>query len=148
MTESSRQISAEPWRKALLPADANLQQAISNLNETSLQIALVVSPGGTLLGTITDGDIRRGLLRGVNLKSTVDAIMYREPLVVPPDIGRNMVLQLMQANKVHQLPIVDDHRRVVGLHLWDEMVIPAQRPNLMVIMAGGRGTRVRPHTES
>jgi len=54
----------DTWRKALLPADATLQQAIRNLDDSALQIVLVVSPEGVLLGTITDGDIRRGLLRG------------------------------------------------------------------------------------
>jgi len=87
-------------------------------------------------------------LRGVDLGGRVEAIMHREPLVVPPSLGREIVLQLMQANRFHQLPIVDDQRRVVGLHVWDELLVPAQRPNLMVLMAGGRGTRLRPHTES
>lgn len=113
-----------------------------------MQIVLVVSPDGTLLGTLTDGDIRRGLLRGLDLNSSIDAIIYREPLVVPPRLGRDTVLQLMQANKIHQLPIVDEGRRVVGLHLWDELLDPGQRSNLMVIIAGGQGTRLRPHTEN
>lgn len=138
----------ELWRKALLPANATLQQAIRNLDETALQITLVVSSGGALLGTITDGDIRRGLLRGLNLNSSIDAIIHREPLVVPPQLGRDMVLRLMQANKIHQLPVVDEGRCVVGLHLWDELMVPGQRSNLMVIMAGGQGTRLRPHTEN
>lgn len=137
----------EPWRKAQLPADATVQQAIRTLDESGLQVVLVVSPDGALLGTITDGDIRRGLLRGLDLNSSIDAIIYREPLVVPPQFGRDTVLQLMQANKVHQLPVVDEGRRVVGLHRWDELLVPGHRSNLMVIMAGGQGTRLRPHTE-
>ena len=72
------------WRKALLPASANLQQAIRTLDDTGLQIVLVVSADNVLLGTVTDGDIRRGLLRGLDLNSGLEAIMYREPLVVPP----------------------------------------------------------------
>lgn len=136
------------WRKALLPAAATLQQAIRNLNETALQIVLVVSPEGALLGTLTDGDIRRGLLEGMDLNSSIDAIIYREPLVVPAQLGRDTALQLMQANKIHQLPIVDENRRVIGLHLWDELVVSVPRPNLMVIMAGGQGNRLRPLTEN
>jgi dTDP-glucose pyrophosphorylase len=136
------------WRKALLPGNANLQQAIRNLDDTGLQIVLVVSPENVLLGTVTDGDIRRGLLRGLDLTSAVEAIMYREPLVVPPDLGRDTVLQLMQANRFHQLPVIDEGRHVVGLHVWDELLVPSKRPNLMVIMAGGQGTRLRPHTDT
>lgn len=136
------------WRKALLPANATLQQAIRNLDESALQIALVTSPGGVLLGTLTDGDIRRGLLRGLEMNSPVDSIVQREPLVAPPQFGREAVLQLMQANKIRQLPVVDEGRRIVGLHLWDALMAPGQRPNLMVIMAGGQGTRLRPHTDN
>jgi NDP-sugar pyrophosphorylase family protein len=54
----------------------------------------------------------------------------------------------MQANRIHQLPVVDENRRVAGLHVWDELVAPVERPNIMVIMAGGQGTRLRPHTEN
>lgn len=136
------------WRKSLLQTDVTLQQAIRNLEETALQIALVVSPDGCLIGTLTDGDIRRGLLRGLTLNSAIDSIIYREPLVVPPQLGRETVLKLMQANKIHQLPVVDEKRRVVGIHLLDELIVPAEHPNLMVIMAGGRGTRLRPYTEN
>jgi dTDP-glucose pyrophosphorylase/CBS domain-containing protein len=147
VTDNKKPAPVERWRKALLPADVTLQQVIRNLNETALQIALVVSPDGVLLGTLTDGDIRRGLLRGLDLNSSIDTIINREPLVVPPQLSRDTVLQLMQANKVRQLPVVDENRRVMGLHLWDEAMAPSQRPNLMVIMAGGQGTRLRPYTE-
>ena len=136
----------EPWRKALLSADSSLQQAIRNLDESALQIALVVSPNEELVGTLTDGDIRRGLLRGLNLDSRIDTIVQRAPLLVPPELARDLVLQLMRANKIHQLPVVDERRHVIGLHLWNELQVPDQRMNLMVIMAGGQGTRLRPHT--
>lgn len=147
MTDDRRDMATESWRKTLLPSHATLQQAIRSLNETSLQIVLVISPDGTLFGTLTDGDIRRGLLRGLDLNSSIEAIVQREPLVVPPEFTRDTVLQLMQANKIHQLPIVDEGRRVMGLHLWSELMDSRQRTNLMVIMAGGQGTRLRPHTE-
>jgi dTDP-glucose pyrophosphorylase len=136
------------WRKALLSTKATLHQAISCLDESSLQIVIVVADDGRLLGTLTDGDIRRGLLRGLEMSSTVESIIYHEPLVVPPQWGRDIVLQLMQANKVHQLPVVDENRFVVGLHLWNELLAPSRRSNMMVIMAGGRGTRLGVHTDN
>jgi dTDP-glucose pyrophosphorylase len=140
--------SSEIWKQSLIRETATIADVIRNLDASGLQIALVVSADGALLGTLTDGDIRRGLLRGVDLGSPVDSIVFRTPLVVPPQLGREMVLQIMQANKIHQLPVVDQDRRVVGLHLWDELMVPHQRPNPMVIMAGGQGTRLRPHTEN
>lgn len=135
------------WRKALVDGSCSLQDVIRNLNESALQVALVVDAGDRLLGTVTDGDIRRGLLRGLDLNSSIDTILHRGALVVPPQLGRDLVLRMMQANHIHQLPVVDEDRRVVGLHLLDELMAPLQRPNLMVVMAGGRGTRLRPHTE-
>jgi dTDP-glucose pyrophosphorylase len=130
----------------LLRDNAMLQDGIRNLEESGLQIALVVTPDGVLTGTLTDGDIRRGLLRGLTLESPIEPIVHRNPFCVPPDLARGAVLQLMQANKVRQLPIVDPDRRVVGLHLWDELLVPADRPNTMLIMAGGQGVRLRPET--
>jgi dTDP-glucose pyrophosphorylase len=135
------------WRDALLPMGATIQDAIRCLDRSALQIVLVTSGPDELAGTITDGDIRRGLLRGLEMQSPDAGIMNRNPLVVPPTLGRETVLQLMQANKISQLPVVDDTRRVVGLHSWDALLAPSDRGNLMVVMAGGKGVRLRPHTE-
>jgi dTDP-glucose pyrophosphorylase len=139
--------SEQRWRKSMLPATATLRKAIGNLNDSGLQIVLVVTEQDALVGALTDGDIRRGLLRGLDLDCAIESLMTREPLVVPQGMPRAAVLQLMQINRIHQLPVVDERRRVVGLRLWDEINSPGQRPNLMVIMAGGLGTRLRPHTE-
>lgn len=136
------------WREALLHVDACIRDAIRCLNEAALQIVIVVGDSGELAGTITDGDIRRGLLRGLTVDSGIDTIIFREPLVVPPGMRGETVAQLMLANRIHQIPIVDENRHVVGLHQWDEMGRPAERQNLMVIMAGGLGTRLQPHTET
>lgn len=139
--------ASDSWRDALLQEAATIKEAIANLDESALQIALVVAENDTLVGTLTDGDIRRGLLRGLSLDSPLASIVRREPLVVPPEMDRETVLRLMHANRVHQLPVVDSSRRVVGLHVLDELMAPGRRPNLMVIMAGGQGSRLRPHTD-
>lgn len=135
------------WQRAMVPLSGTIEAVVRSLNETGLQIALIVAGDLTLVGTVTDGDIRRGLLRGLDLASQVESIVYAHPLVVTPQLSREMVLHLMQANRIRQLPIVDEQRRVVGLHTWDALLRPASRDNLMVIMAGGKGTRLRPHTE-
>lgn len=136
------------WKKSLLPAGSTLKQAIKNLDKSALQIAMVISEDNVLQGTITDGDVRRGLLKGMDMDSPVEKIIFRDPLVVPPEMSRDMVLYLMRANKIHQVPVVDEQRRIVGLHLWDEIGKQDIRLNTMVIMAGGMGTRLRPHTEN
>jgi dTDP-glucose pyrophosphorylase len=136
------------WRKAILPSHATIQQVIRNLDEVAIKIVLVVNEAGELEGTISDGDIRRGLLKGLDLNSPITNVIHRNSLVVPPEMTRDMVMQLMVANKIQQIPAVDEHHHVVGLHLWDEIITPAVRSNIMVIMAGGKGTRLRPHTEN
>jgi len=140
--------SEDIWRQALLPVGSSIQQAIRNLDQVAIKIVMVVNEAGELEGTISDGDIRRGLLRGLDLNSPIASVIHRNALVVPPEMGREMVLQLMVANQVQQIPVVDDQRHVVGLHVWDEITSPEIRPNLMVVMAGGMGTRLRPHTEN
>jgi len=135
------------WRKAILPLSATIAQAIHSLNEFSMKIVLVANDDGILEGTISDGDIRRGLLKGFSLNDSLASIIHRNALVVPPDLSRDLVMQLMISNKVQQIPIVDKNQRLTGLHLWEEMAAPIVRQNLMVIMAGGMGTRLLPHTE-
>ena len=136
------------WREATLRPTATVREAIQTLDATGLQIVLVTLDDGTLFGTLTDGDIRRGMLRGTELDSPIGPIAHTTPLVVPAALPREPVLGLMQANRVQQLPIIDPERRVVGLHLWNELVKPQPRGNTMAVMAGGRGVRLRPHTES
>lgn len=139
---------SEVWPQAILPFGSSIRQAVEVLNETSLKIVLVVDANRVLVGTISDGDIRRGLLKGLELMSTIDSIVHKDALVVPPEVSREVVLRLMTANKIQQIPIVDEKKHVIGLHLWDQINSPSARANLMVIMAGGKGTRLHPQTEN
>lgn len=136
------------WRSAVLPLTASIHDAVINLEQVEIQIVLVLNELGQLEGTICDGDIRRGLLRGLDLSSSVDNILFRSPLVVPDGIDRGLILQMMTANKIRQIPVVDENRRVIGLHLWHDIMFPQSRSNTIVIMAGGIGSRLRPHTET
>ena len=115
MNESVR--SGKDWRKAVLPSVSSLQQAIACLNESSIQIVLLVSSDGVLQGTLTDGDIRRGLLRGLSLDSSIDSLVNLDPLVAPPQWGREAVLQLMQANRVQLLGTAVPQRRDLLLEI-------------------------------
>ena len=138
----------EIWRQAILPESSTIGQAIQNLNQVSIKIVLVVDKGNNLIGTVSDGDIRRGLLKRLDLNSPIASIVHHNALVVPPDIGRDMIIQLMLANKIHQIPVVNGQQKLVGLHLWDEITTAPVRSNLMVIMAGGKGTRLLPYTQN
>jgi dTDP-glucose pyrophosphorylase len=141
-------LSTKIWQRAILQPTATIHEAIRNLDEVEIQIALVLNENGQLEGTICDGDIRRGLLRGFDLSSTIDNIVFRSPLVVPEGLDRDLVIQIMTANKIRQIPIVDESRHILGLHLWHEIMSPTSWDNTVVIMAGGLGSRLRPHTNS
>ena len=142
------QNSNKSWLDAILPINSTIKQAIKNLDYSAVKIILVVDDSGWLKGTLSDGDIRRGLLKGLDLESPIISIINPHPLVVPPMVSRDLVMQLMAANKIQQVPIINEVGHVIGLHLWDEISAPAARENLMVIMAGGMGTRLRPHTDN
>jgi len=141
-------LSDQFWRKAILPLHSTIEDAIRNLDMVAIKIVLVVDGSGALAGTLSDGDVRRGLLRGLGLSNSITEVMNRNALVVPPTMSRELTRQMMLINKVHQVPVVDENNHVVDLHLWDENELPAERKNLMVIMAGGMGKRLRPHTEN
>ena len=138
----------EMWRQAILLENSTIEKAIRNLDEVAIKIVLVVNKANKLIGTISDGDIRRGLIRGLDLKTPITSIIHHNPLVVPPEMSREMVMQLMVANKIHQIPVVNEQYQLVDLHLWDKMTTISKRANLMVIMAGGKGTRLLPLTQN
>ena len=137
----------EAWREVIVSINTTVQDVIMRLDRTGLQIIMVLNADGKLVGTITDGDIRRGLLKGYGMDSMIEPLVHRDALVVPPLIEHEIVKQIMQANKIHQIPVVDAERQVVGLYTWDDLIENPVRDHTMVIMAGGLGTRLRPHTE-
>ena len=138
----------EVWRRAILQESSTIGQVIRNLNDHGIKIVLVVDKANKLIGTISDGDVRRGLLKGLDLDSPISGIVRQDALVVPLEMERNAVLQLMLANDIQQVPVVDAQKKLLGLHLWNEVTMPSTRSNLMVIMAGGKGSRLLPHTSS
>lgn len=126
---------------------ATIREAIEVIDKGSMQIALVVDHQNKLIGTLTDGDIRRGLLDGLTLESTIESIIFRTPTIAKVGASKKEILNLATAKKLHQIPIVDDEGKVVGIEEIDELVKPEQRSNKVVLMAGGLGTRLRPLTE-
>ena len=136
------------WRRALISPEATLVETIENLNTVAIKLALCVDTEGRLIGSVTDGDLRRGLLRGLTMQDPVREIVNPNPLVVPEGTAHDMVRAIMQVNKVLQVPVVDAAGRVVGLHLWDALEAVPSHDHTMVIMAGGKGTRLRPYTEN
>jgi dTDP-glucose pyrophosphorylase/CBS domain-containing protein len=131
----------------VVPVDATIREAMQVIDQGACELALAVDDTGRLLGTITDGDVRRAILAGRDLDDPVKPHVNASPLVVGPDEPRPAVIDLMQSHLVSQIPMVDDDGRLVGLHLLRHLVGRVSRPNLAVVMAGGRGARLGPLTD-
>ena len=134
------------WHKVLLTPDSCVKDALTVLDAVAARIALVVDEEGRLLGTVTDGDIRRGLLVGRNLDAPVVEIMNREPKTASPEQPRSDTLRIMNQVGILHLPIIDSHRRLVGLHVLSELIENVRYDNCVVLMAGGEGRRLHPVT--
>ncbi len=130
------------WEKALVGPDTPLREALRAIDQARTQLALVADADQRLLGTLSDGDARRALLRGMGLDDAVSGAMFSRPTCARQGDSRASMLATMRRLSLHQLPVVDEDGRVVGLELVDEFLATPQRANAVVIMAGGLGTRL------
>lgn len=137
----------QDWKNSLLPITASIAEAIRIIDASRAHICLVTDGNGRLCGTITDGDVRRGLLRSVALDASVDEIMKPTPIMGRQGESPRHYLELMRSAEVRQLPIIGSDGRVVGLVTLEELVDGGERPNWVVLMAGGLGARLRPLTD-
>ena len=135
------------WKKTLVPSSASILEVIKIINNSSLQIALVVDEQSHLLGTVTDGDIRRAILNNVSLDGNITIIMRNNPKVGHPNQLKHELLNYMKYEGINQLPIVDDRGFVIGLELIGNLIQESSADNWVVIMAGGLGTRLKPLTD-
>jgi len=136
------------WKNILVSPDTSIREAIRIIDQEGLKIALVVDADNRLVGTVSDGDIRRGILKGCELGAHVLQIMNPNPSVASKNDGQEVILGLMRQKKVYQVPLVDDRGILVGLKVIDAILSPPQRENLVVLMAGGLGTRLKHLTEN
>ena len=136
------------WRQTFIGPAATIGDAIRSLDASARQICLVVDADERLLGTVTDGDIRRGLLRSLKLESSVSEIMNPKPITAPPDADREALLDLMTSRSIRKIPLIDKTGRAVGIADLGDLVRPDPGGHQVVILAGGAGTRLRPLTEN
>ncbi len=132
----------------LVADDGSVREAMAALDRGARRIALAVDRQGRLAGVATDGDLRRALLAGAGLHDPVGPHLTRDYVGVGTGVGRAAVLELMRARGISAIPVVDDDGRPAGLHLLHEFLEPIPRGTWAVVMAGGRGTRLRPLTEA
>lgn len=135
------------WRNVLVDPSECIKKVVEIIDKSSLQVALVVSEEQKLLGTVTDGDIRRGILSGISLEKPVGSIMCTKPSTAKSEDNREDILSLMKRKEIRQIPIVDDHGFIIGLETLEGLVKIEPLPNHVVLMAGGLGKRLHPLTE-
>lgn len=135
------------WKKVVVSPDTLLGGVITAINKGGLQVALVVGPDDRLLGILTDGNIRRAILAGKTIEVPVSEVMNSKPTTVPPGMPIEELLALMRRTHLHHIPEIDEKGRLVGLVTLDELIGAVDRPNWVVLMAGGLGTRLQPLTD-
>ncbi|THB65923.1 MAG: CBS domain-containing protein [Gammaproteobacteria bacterium] len=139
---------AYSWKNVLISPQDTIRQTLILIDSESLRVALVVDEQQKLLGVVTDGDIRRGLLNDLSLDSNIELVMNRSPIIASDSLSRSAVMKLMEDNKILSVPLVDDDGIVVGLETFHGALSGPRFENPVFLMAGGFGTRLQPLTDN
>ena len=135
------------WSEVTLKTSDALETAIKVLHAGGLQIALVLDNKGKLLGTITDGDIRRALLKPYGMDCLVEEVMNDSPTTALSSDSSDLILAIMKSGNLLHMPIIDENDVVVGLETLQNLTYDKKYDNPVFLMAGGFGTRLHPLTE-
>ena len=135
------------WQQVVIRPEASLRTTIEVIDRGALQIALVTDDNEKLVGVVTDGDIRRALIRGLSLDHPVADVMNKRPKVASLLDSKTQLIAMMEGHHLYQLPIVDDLGRVVRLESLQALYKQPSFPNPVFLMAGGFGKRLRPYTD-
>ncbi|WP_395303220.1 nucleotidyltransferase family protein [Pectobacterium polonicum] len=138
---------SQHWENILIKPESTIREALEIINNEALRTALVVNDDGILVGVVTDGDIRRGLLKNLPLDSEIKNVMNKHPITATSTTSKKEINRLMTAHGILAIPIVEAGI-VVGLDtISSASFYSSQYDNPVFIMAGGFGTRLRPLTD-
>jgi len=135
------------WSEVTLKTSDSLETAIKVLHAGDLQIALVVDNKGRLLGTVTDSDIRRALLKHLGMDCLVEEVMNKSPTTALSSDSSDSIMAKMKSRNLLHIPIIDENGILVGLETFIHLTYDKKYDNPVLIMAGGFGTRLHPLTE-
>lgn len=143
-------IALSGLRHVIVTPHSSILDAVKAIDAGNIQAVFVAAADDILQGVVTDGDVRRGLLKGAALTSPVSEIMNTRPATLRAPASREEALALMRRLSIRQVPVLDGTGRITGLHLaeGDASVMAGADAPWVVIMAGGRGTRLHPLTET
>ena len=134
------------WEKAILPATATIRDGVEAIDHGGSQIALITDTAGHLIGILTDGDVRRALLKGQKISDPISTIMRINPIIGRPGLNHAEALAEMRKYNIAHLPIVAEDGRLVGLE-WLGRNLQFSDQVYAVVMAGGFGKRLAPLTD-
>ncbi|OKY24700.1 nucleotidyltransferase family protein [Thalassotalea sp. PP2-459] len=135
------------WQDVLISPTATMGDTISVIDKGAMQLALVVDEQRVLLGVVTDGDIRRALIRHQDLSTPISEVMNKAPLVANIDTSRNKLLSLMNNQGLGAIPLISEGK-IVGLETLQHIIKKPSYDNPVFLMAGGFGTRLKPLTDN
>lgn len=135
------------WRSVCVNSSTPLRETIARIDQSRLQIGLVTDEIGRLIGIVTDGDLRRAMLKGISLEVATSTVMNNKPRVLPAGALKEDIVAFMRRHVVHQVPLVNEDGLLVGLEVLDALLGAFNRPNWIVLMAGGLGSRLSPLTD-
>lgn len=135
------------WQKALIPSTASFRNAIEIIDAAAIQAGFVIDDQRCLLGMLTDGTIRRAILDGVSMEENVKKIMFTNFKYASFDDTKEDILNIMKREEIRHIPVLDEHGVIHGLKVLIDLLEAKRKENIVVLMAGGLGTRLRPLTE-
>ncbi len=135
------------WESILIQPSATMVETIEVIDKGALQLALVVDTDNKLLGIVTDGDVRRALIRHQSMDCSISDVMHKTPLTAEFGTSRSKLLNLMNKNALLAIPIVNKGT-LVGLETLQKIVRRSHHDNPVFLMAGGFGTRLKPLTDN
>jgi len=132
----------DKWENILIKSDTSIFDVMRIIDCEGSQIVVVVDDEKKILGVVTDGDIRRGILRKLDLSLSVEKIMNTNPFVASVNMHDDQILLGMQERWLRHAPIVDDNRKIIGLKTADDLLQRKNYDNCVILMAGGKGSRL------
>ncbi|MGR5336248.1 nucleotidyltransferase family protein [Vibrio gigantis] len=135
------------WQNILLEPTSTILQALDIINREALRVALVVDKDNHLVGVVTDGDIRRGLLNNLSLTDPIAMVMNTNPTVAEAGTKKTDLINVMESKGILSIPLIDNGQ-IVGLETLQSALRQQKYQNPVFIMAGGFGTRLKPLTDN
>ena len=127
--------------------NSTIEDAIKTIEQGKVKISLILDSNDKFLGTLNDGDIRRAILSGKNLKNSIRDIFQANAIYSDISLSKKALVSLCIENQVSQIPILDKNKKVIGLFVLDEVFLKNKYKNTVVLMVGGLGKRLMPLTE-